>query len=148
MEGLKFGWRRAARSDIYHYIRDFSHKANYETITSLCTKKSIEVDYAKTKIFLKEFEIGTQYTICDICKLKLEQLQQNNSKKETLAKINEMSISNGHVLQKVICSEDNCNSSGMVFVLINNEEKPHYCIKHNLRVQETIKKEKKLEVMP
>lgn len=147
MEGLKFGWRRTARSDTYHYIRDFSHKANYETITSLCTEKSIEVGYAKTKIFLKEFEIDIQYNICHTCKLKLEQIKQNDSKKETLAETNEMSVRNGYVLQKVICAEETCDENGTAFVSINDEEKPHYCIKHNLLVQETIKKEKKLVVI-
>ena len=147
MEGLKFGWRKAARSDIYHYIRDFSHKANYETVSSLCTEKSIEVHYAKTKTFLKEFEIDIRYNICHICKLKLEQIKQNDSKKETLTEINNMSVSDGHVLKNVICSEHNCKNSGVSFVSVIDEEKPHYCIKHNLRIQETIQKEKKLEII-
>ena len=145
MEGLKFGWRKPNRSNTYHYIADFSNKSG--NTWSLCYKHIVDVFYAKNIEFLEKYEILDTSKICHICELKLQQIKQNNSKKETLTEINEISVSDGHVLKNVLCSQENCKNSGVAFVSIIDEEKPHYCIKHNLRVQETIRKEKELEIV-
>lgn len=143
MDGQKYGWVITLRSNTYHYIRDFTHKRDYEAVYSLCKKKGIEVSHAKNRIFLEKFEILTNNTICSICELKLDQLNQNNSKKEILTEIN--NVSDGYFLRNVTCSEETCNEKGMAFVsIIDDEEKPHYCIIHNIRIQETIRKEKEL----
>jgi hypothetical protein len=141
MEGLTNGWVKSDISGKYHHIRRDINSD--ELATSSCgfkTRKFAEI--------LKKFEILDVSKICITCELKLKNKKQNDSKKQILTEINEMSVSTGHILKKVICQEEDCNVSGMTFVSMNNEEKPHYCIKHNLRVQLTIQKEKKLEITP
>jgi len=146
MEGLKFGWVRPVRKDICHYIEDFSHVVT-GNVNSLCNEYHIKAHHGRNKEFLEKYEILDTSTICHVCELKLKQLEQNNSKKEILDEINNTSVSYGYVLRNVVCSDENCNEKGITFVSITDEEKPHYCIKHNLRVQETIRKEKKLEII-
>jgi len=138
LEGLKFGWRKSSRSGMYHYVPDYTSR-DTGTLRSLCSKLSIDRVYAKTKEFLEKFEILDVSIICHICELKLEQRKQNNSKKQLLDEINDISIHNTHILKKVTCSEESCNETGISFVSVN-DEKDHYCIKHNLRVIQTIQK--------
>ena len=93
---------------------------------------------------MEKYEIPTQYNICTICQVNLEQLNQNQLKKEILNDICELSVYDTHVLKKVICSEPGCKVSGVSFVSISHEEKPHYCLTHNLRVTEILRLEKEL----
>jgi|APSaa5957512535_1039671.scaffolds.fasta_scaffold89893_2 hypothetical protein len=141
MEGLRFGWVLGVRSGIHHYISDFTHK---DSAGSLCNKLALEKYYAKKKEYLEKFEILDVTTICPACELKLQDKIQNDSKNEILEQINNASISDGFVLKKFMCAEESCVTSGVAFVSINSPNDQHYCIQHNLRVQETILKEKEL----
>ncbi len=142
MEGLKFGWLQSSRSGMYHYVPDYTSR-DTDTLKSLCWKFSMDRVYAKTKEFLKKFEILDVSEICHICELKLKNKKQNDSKKEILEETNIVSISDTYILRKVTCYEESCNETGISFVSIHNEQ-AHYCIKHNLRVAETIRKEKEV----
>jgi len=145
LEGLGFGWRALPRSGTYHYVPDHTSR-DTDTLRSLCWELSINRVYAKGKEFLEKFEILDVSKICHICELKLKNKNQNDFKKEILAEINNVSTSDVYILNKVSCSEENCHETGISFVSVNSPEKDHYCIKHNLRVTATIRKQKEVIV--
>jgi len=142
LENLKFGWRVSTRSGMYHYVPDYMSR-DTDMLKSLCWKFSINRVHAKSKEFLKKFEILDVSKICHICELKLKNKKYNDYKKEILEEINKISTHDTHILKKVTCSEKSCHERGISFVSTHKEQ-AHYCIKHNLKVAETIRKEKEI----
>ncbi len=136
MEGLTSGWILSNISGKYHYIRRDTNRD--DITTSPCgfrTRKFSEI--------LKKFEILDVLLICEKCERKIKQYQANNKKKYDISNFTTVPTNskNSHVLQNVVCAESGCNVTGVAFVSTEFEEKPHYCITHNLRVQINIQKE-------
>lgn len=148
MEGLTSGWIKSGLSGNYHYTNRDINKD--DIATSPCGFKT-----RKFSEILKKYEILDPTLICTKCELLLKQWRDNHKKKQQLVSLKPISFVDSHVLKPIICLELGCKKSGAAYVSTTNPEKPHYCIRHNLRVVENIKNlsesifeiKKKLEVI-
>jgi len=134
LEGLETGWVESHISGTYHFMPS-PHTIN-DIHTARCGFQTI-----RHSDFYKKFEILDTSKICTKGEIIIKTTNQNQIKKKNF--ISNMKpiipIQNTHSLKHVICSELKCKTSGVSFVSVN-DEKDHYCIKHNLRVIQTIRK--------
>lgn len=145
MEGLEFGWRKAVRKQLYHYVPNFSNRFN-ENVYSLCGQYQIDALYGKSVEFLKIEEILDQSQICHTCEIKLQRREDNKKKKQILTEITNEFSNHVEYLKETTCSEDGCFETGLVPITTSEsfKEKPHYCLEHNPRVQKSIIKTKEI----
>jgi len=135
LEGLTYGWKRSLTH--YHYFDN-------ESFSSLCGHAKYTNSYFKANEFFTEIELATDMSICKRC----YSVRQTNVKFEIIKKHQKSEstdiANHGYIIKESTCSEPGCNERGLVIRFTEKDEKEHFCVKHNPRVQETIRKEKKI----
>lgn len=131
MEGLTYGWKKAIKH--YHFHLSFRQ-------LSLCGKAAYNPSEWKKIEFFSDIEIEPDMKICQEC----YSLRQKDAKHEIIEEHKKSKSLDGYILEKRGCHEVGCAVVGYAYVPSKGEEKQHFCLKHNLRVQETIRKEKEL----
>ena len=132
MENLKHGWKKCIRKYHYHAIND---------LLSICGRARYYMSRSKELEFLADFKITPDMRICPECytlrkdRVRHEIVRQHQESVTGYRKIYE--------LKERTCNEPGCKARGIALVCVSNEEeKPHYCIRHNVRVQNRIGKKR------
>ena len=121
LEGLTKRWYRTT------YLKGRWHYYDGNGSHSACTL----VFSDKQKEYLEKFEIQ-EGILCNAC-VVLADSEKILIHAETISQM-------GKTLLNRICSEEGCNITGVAYVSQDTPlEKPHYCTKHNLRVQNNLK---------
>ena len=136
MEGLNYKWTKSTATGLYHFFRVISDTGT-DTKDSICNSFRIGFYSLNPSDFVEEYEILDPSKICIKCKRFLDVKSHN---KKIIKEVKFLPIQNNHVSKIVTCSEPGCKQKGVTFVSTIYPEKDHYCIDHNLRVQDTIKK--------
>ena len=138
MEGLNHKWTKSRITGLYHYFGSLKNGYS-DSKLSICGSFKYFISSFAPRDFLDKFEILDQSKLCTKCKQILDVKSHN---KKIIEDVKLLPIKNNHTSKYVTCSEPGCKEKGVTFVSTVYPEKDHYCMKHNLRVQQTIKKTK------
>lgn len=129
LESMTCGWVKSSVSGTYHYIARINDNGTRRGECGYSTRHYL--------YFYKKFEILDKSKICVKCELIITNRAINTAKKRDFIYNMEpiIHVQDTHTLKQVTCSDPECNESGVAYVSTTRNEKEHYCIEHNLRIQ-------------
>ena len=123
MENLKYGWKKSVAKYHYYQMND---------TFSVCNSAVYHKSSYKELEFLADVEITADMRICQEC----YSLRKNEIRHEIVRQHKESVAGRRktYELKERTCSEEGCKVRGIALVCVSDEdEKPHYCIRHNVR---------------
>lgn len=125
MEGQMFGWKKSIKQ--YHYFES-------DSMSSLCNQVTYANSSFKQLVFYDDTEIVQDMMVCPACYTARQTLIRNKIKDRFK---NEEFSEKGFAVKEVKCSDENCNVRGLAIIFSIENEKPHYCLIHNPRIQQS-----------